>query len=115
MKYRLVAGGSVLEERVFEGTPNEMVSMYYDQGGKLAMTHYCVMGNRPGMTLKSSDLTTIKFDFDATCGINPATESHMHALTIHFDDADTITTSCKAIMDGKEAPEHPTTLKRVKS
>jgi len=115
VKYRLVAGGSVLEERVFEGTPNEMVSMYYDQGGKLAMTHYCVMGNRPGMTLKSSDLTTIKFDFDATCGINPATESHMHALTIHFDDADTITTSCKAIMDGKEAPEHPTTLKRVKS
>src|SRR5262245_49247510 len=40
--YRLLAGGSVLEERVFSGTPNEMVSMYYDQNGKLAMTHYCV-------------------------------------------------------------------------
>src|SRR5689334_2395325 len=37
--YRMLAGGSVLEERVFEGTPNEMVTMYYDQGGKLAMTH----------------------------------------------------------------------------
>jgi hypothetical protein len=38
----------------------------------------------------------------------------MHALTITFDNADTITTGCRAIVDGKEMPEHPTTLKRVK-
>ncbi|MBI3192181.1 MAG: hypothetical protein HYZ36_05895 [Pedosphaera parvula] len=115
MHYRLLAGGSVLEERVFAGTPNEMVTMYYDKDGKLAMTHYCVMGNRPAMRLKSSDDKSIKFDFDATCGINPAKESHMHALTLTFDDADTITASCKAIMDGKEMAEHPTTLKRAKN
>jgi hypothetical protein len=115
IQYRLLAGGSVLEERCFINTPNEMVTMYYDQAGKLAMTHYCVMGNRPGMKLKSSDAKTINFDFDATCGINPRKESHMHALSITFDDADTITTSCKAIMDGKEMAEKPTTLKRVKS
>jgi hypothetical protein len=114
IQYRLLAGGSVLEERCFAGTPNEMVTMYYDQNGKLAMTHYCVMGNRPGMKLKSSDAKTINFDFDATCGINAKKESHMHALSITFDDADTITTSCTAIMDGKEQPDHPTTLKRVK-
>src|SRR6476469_3220480 len=69
VKYRLLAGGSVLEERVFEGTPHEMITMYYDQEGKLALTHYCVMGNRPGMLLKSSDDKTIKLDFDKTCGI----------------------------------------------
>jgi hypothetical protein len=91
-----------------------MVTMYYDNGGKLAMTHYCVFGNRPGMKLKSSDAKTIKFDFDATCGINPAKESHMHALSITFDDANTITTSCIAMMEGKELPPQPTTLKRVK-
>lgn len=115
VQYRLLAGGSVLEERVFVGTPNEMVTMYYDQEGKLAMTHYCVFGNRPAMKLKSSDAKSIKFDFDATCGINPKKESHMHALSITFDDADTITTSCKAMMDGKEMEEKPITLKRVKS
>lgn len=114
MQYRLLAAGSVLEERVFAGTPNEMVTMYYDRDGKLAMTHYCVLGNRPGMILKSADAKTIKFDFDAACGINPKKESHMHALAITFDGPDTITTSCQAIMDGKEMPEHPTTLKRVK-
>jgi hypothetical protein len=115
VRYRLLAGGSVLEERVFEGTPHEMVTMYYDQGGKLALTHYCVMGNRPAMVLKSSDSKTLAFDFDPSCGIDPEKESHMHALKIRFDDSDTITTSCRAIMDGKEVPEHPTTLKRVKS
>jgi hypothetical protein len=115
IQYRLLAAGSVLEERVFAGTPNEMVTMYYDQDGKLAMTHYCVFGNRPSMKIKSADAKTIKFDFDATCGINPNKESHMHALSITFDDADTITTSCKAIIDGKEQAEKPATLKRVKS
>jgi len=115
VQYRLLAGGSVLEERVFAGTPNEMMTMYYDRDGKLAMTHYCMMGNRPGMLLKSADAQTLKFDFDKTCGIDPRKESHMHGLTIRFDDAETITTSCKAIVDGKEIPEHPTTLKRAKS
>ena len=113
VEYRLVAAGTAVEERCFAGTPNEMVSMYYDQGGKLAMTHYCIMGNRPRMLLKSSDDKTIKFDFDKSCGINPKKESHMHALTITFNDANTITTSCKAMMDGKEMAEHPTTLTRV--
>src|SRR5689334_10245398 len=45
LQYRLLAGGSVLEERCFSGTPNEMITMYYDQNGKLAMTHYCMLGN----------------------------------------------------------------------
>jgi hypothetical protein len=114
-QYRLIAGGTVLEERMFPDTPHEMVTMYYDQNGKLAMTHYCVLGNRPGMKLKSSDAKSIQFDFDATCGINPTKESHMHAMTLTFEDADTIKVSCKGIMDGKEEPDHVTTLKRVKS
>lgn len=115
IQYRLLAGGSVLEERCFQGTPGEMVTMYYDQGDKLAMTHYCSLGNRPAMTLVSSDSKSIKFEFDSTCGIDPGKESHMHALTINFDDADTITTTCKAIIDGKESEPHNATFKRVKS
>ena len=114
-EYRLIAGGSVLEERVFAGTPNEMITMYYDKNGKLAMTHYCTLGNRPQMFLKFSDDKSLTFDFDKSCGINPKKESHMHALKITFNDADTITTSCRAFMDGKEMPEHPTQLKRVKN
>jgi hypothetical protein len=113
--YRLIAGGSVLEEKVFAGTPNEMTTMYYDKNGRLALTHYCVLGNRPGMVLASADAKTLKFAFDPTCGIDPKRESHMHALTLTLVDADTLTVSCRAFIEGKEMPEHPTTLKRVKS
>ncbi|MFO1501873.1 MAG: hypothetical protein U1G07_26440 [Verrucomicrobiota bacterium] len=115
VRFRLLAGGTVVEERVFEGTPNEMVTMYYEQNGKLALTHYCVMGNRPAMVIGSANGKTIKFDFDKSCGIDTAKESHMHALTMTFDDADTITTSCQAFIGGKEMDDHPTTLKRIKS
>lgn len=115
VRYRLLAAGSVLEERVFENTPNEMVTMYFDKEGKLALTHYCMMGNRPAMNVKSSDDKSITFDFDGSCcTINPKKESHMHGMTVSFVDADTVTSSCKAIMEGKEMPDHPVTLKRVK-
>lgn len=113
-EYRLLAAGSVLEEKVFVGTPNEMTTMYYDKNGKLSLTHYCMMGNRPGMVLSSADAKTLRFAFDKTCGINPRQESHMHSLTLTFEDADTLTASCKAFMDGKEMAEHPTVMKRVK-
>src|SRR6185503_10273137 len=93
-QYRLISGGSVLEEKVFAGTPNEMTTMYYDKKGKLALTHYCMLGNRPGMVLKSADAKTIKFAFDETCGINAKEESHMHSMTLKFDDADTLTATC---------------------
>ncbi len=115
VQYRLIAGGTVLESREFPGTPQEMVTMYYEQDGKVALTHYCVLGNRPAMKLKSSDGKTLAFDFDESCGIDSKKQSHMHALTIEFDDSNTITTKCKAIMDGKAMEEHSTTFKRVKT
>jgi hypothetical protein len=113
--YRLLAGGSVLEERVFAGTPNEMVTMYFEKDGKLALTHYCLFGNRPGMVLKSSDENSLRFDFDASCGIDVLKESHMNSMTITFKDANTITAQCKAMIEGRETDGEPTVLKRVKS
>lgn len=115
VQYRMIAGGSVLEERIFPGTPHEMVTMWYEKDGKLSMTHYCVLGNRPAMALKSSEGKSMTFDFDPSCGIDPSKENHMHALTITFEDKDTITTKCKAVMEGKENEAHGVTLKRVKS
>jgi hypothetical protein len=116
VQYRLLAGGTVLEERSFPGTPHEMVTMFYDnKDGKLALTHYCVMGNRPAMVLDSSEGKTLKFAFDDSCGINTSKEPHMHALKLTIEDQNTVTASCRAFIDGKELPEKPTTLKRVKA
>lgn len=114
VSFRLIAGGSAIEERVFAGTPMEMTTMYYDQNGKLALTHYCAWGNRPTMVLKSSDRKTIEFDFDAACGIDEKKEPHMHSLKISFDSRNKITTYCQAVVEGKESPMQPCVLKRVK-
>ena len=85
------------------------------KAGKLAMTHYCVLGNRPEMTVKSSDAKSITFDLDAACcTFDPQKESHMSGTTGRFDDADTISSSCRGVMDGKTIPEKVTTWKRVK-
>jgi len=113
VEYRLVSGGSVIEERIFAGTPKEMVTMYHDKGGKLALTHYCMLRNQPAMRLKSSDKKTLKFDFDATCGIDPKSETHMHSLAITFDGTDTIVQDWKLFEGGKVKESHPFTLKRV--
>ena len=88
--------------------------MYYDRKGKLGLTHYCMLGNRPGMLFKSADAKTIKFDFDSKCGV-PKTEMHMHSLTLTFDDADTITQDWKLFENGQAKESHPFTLKRVKA
>src|SRR2546429_1329640 len=80
VEYRLVSGGSAIEERIFAGTPKEMVTMYHDKSGKLALTHYCMLRNQPGMRLKSADTNTLKFDFDPACGLDEKSEMHMHAL-----------------------------------
>jgi hypothetical protein len=114
VEYRLVAGGSTLEERFFAGTPMEMVTMYHDQHGKLALTHYCMLHNQPGMLLKSSDATKLSFDFDKTCGVDKSS-MHMHSLVITFQDADNIMQDWKLYENGKAKESHPFTLKRVKS
>jgi hypothetical protein len=115
VEYHLVSGGSVIEEKQFAGTPKEMVTMYHDQKGKLALTHYCMLGNQPGMVLKSADAKTLKFDFDAMCGVNAKKDTHMHSLAITFVDADTITQEWAMFQAGKEEGKHPFTLKRVKA
>jgi hypothetical protein len=115
VEYRLISGGSAIEERIFAGTPKEMLTIYHDRKGKLALTHYCMLGNQPGMALKSADSKSLQFDFDPKCGVDEKSEMHMHALTITFDDANTITQDWKLYQDGKIKESHPFTLKRVKA
>lgn len=87
-EFRLIAGGSVVEERFAAGTPMEMLSTYYDVNGKLMMTHYCALRNQPRMRLVKSTADSLTFDFTPTPGLDPAKEHHMHGATYTFLDAD---------------------------
>ena len=103
--YRVTAAGSAVEETLFPGTPEEMVTMYHMDGDQLVLVHYCAAGNQPHMKLKESgDPNTLAFEF--TSGTNMKdTDMHMHSAKITFVDADHIKGVWSSMKDGKPAGE----------
>jgi hypothetical protein len=106
-KFRLIAGGSVVEERFAEGTPMEMLSTYHDVDGKLTMTHYCMLRNQPRMKLVKSTANSLTFDLAPTPGLNPAKDKHMHGATYTFIDANHFQLEGVAWENGKPSPCGP--------
>lgn len=90
--YELTSAGNAIVERFAAGKPHEMVTVYHDFNGKLAMTHYCSLGNQPHMELTSPGETTLKFVLsEKSPGLVSLNEMHMHALSIAVDGKDSIT------------------------
>ena len=83
VEYTLSSGGSAVVEKLFPGTEHEMVSVYYDENGKLAMQHYCMLAAKPKLDLKSSDAKNIELDFSKSNTIDTS-QPHMHSLSLSF-------------------------------
>ena len=114
-QYRVISGGSAVEERLFADTPKEMVTIYHDKDGKVSLTHYCMLCNRPAMTMVKSDGKSISFDLAKDSEIKVDSEMHMHALTLTLDDADHLTHDWTLYQDGKAKERKPFQFERVKS
>ena len=90
--YELTSAGNAIVERFAAGKPHEMVTVYYDYRGKLAMTHYCSLGNQPHMELMNPGGSDLSFVLSVTApGLASLNEMHMHALTIAVNGRDSIT------------------------
>ncbi len=113
-QYRVVSGGSAIEERLFVDTPKEMVTLYHDKDGKLALTHYCTLCNRPAMTLVKSEGKSLEFDLAKDSDIKVDSEKHMHAVTLTLADADHLTHDWTLFEGGKAKDHHPFQFERVK-
>jgi len=113
-QYRVIAGGSAIEERMFANTPKEMVTLYHEKDGRLVLTHYCMLCNRPSMTLVKSDAKSLTFDLAKDSEIKVDTEKHMHSAVITFVDADHLTQNCTLFDHGKAQQDHPFQFERVK-
>jgi len=113
VNYQVTSGGSAVVETLFPGTPHEMVSVYDDEGGKLSMTHYCMLKNHPRMTLKSADENAINLDFASDSAFDPAKEPHMHSLSISFKDKDNMVQSWTMYENGKAKETATFTFSRV--
>ncbi|OYW77597.1 MAG: hypothetical protein B7Z37_03320 [Verrucomicrobia bacterium 12-59-8] len=113
-QYRVIAGGSAVEERMFPNTPKEMVTLYHEKDGKLVLTHYCMLCNRPSMTLVKSDDKSLTFDLNKDSEIKVDSEKHMHSAVFTFVDADHLTQNWTLFDNGKAQDEHPFQFVRVK-
>src|SRR5438309_10855846 len=79
-------GNAILHEMKGEG-PDNPITMFYLDGDRLLLTHYCDAGNRPRMAGKlSPDGKTLEVDF-VDVGNDSATQGgHMqHAVVIIID------------------------------
>ena len=102
--YKLTSGGAALEETLFPGTDHEMVSVYYQSGDTVAMTHYCMLGNRPQFQALNAGSNEIEFKMVESPGINQEIDRHMHHIDMKFIDASHIDIQWQGMANGK--PDH---------
>ncbi len=108
VEYKVTSGGSAVVETLFPGTPHEMVSVYHDEHGKIAMTHYCMLGNQPNLRLTQASDKELDFSLADGSGIDLATEQHMHALKLMQGDTDHLSQVWTCYEGGK--PSHNVTI-----
>lgn len=104
LSYELSGGGSVVVERIFKGTPREMVTMYHNNGDRLMLTHYCTLKNQPRMQSTGTDEKKISFGFVDGTNLNAKNDMHMHNLTVTRVDADRLQQDWTLYQGGKPGP-----------
>jgi hypothetical protein len=104
--YQLTAGGTAVMEENKMGD-EDMLSLFYVDGERLLMTHFCPSGNQPRMKASfSPDLKTLTFDFlDATNLPNLQT-GHMSNASYVFTGADQYTEEWTYIRGSKSTVFH---------
>ena len=113
-EYRVAANGSVVVERSFPDTPKEMISVYYDRGGKLSMTHYCALANQPQMSLTSSEEGVLTFEL-VKGSLDSEEMPHMNGVSIAFDGGDEMSQTWSMFPgSGQETQTHTMHFRRAR-
>jgi hypothetical protein len=103
LSYELVSGETALLERESSETMPSMVTLYYVDGGRLLLTHYCMVGNQPRMQAKAFNSGTGELDFQFLDATNLATPGagHMHNAKIRIVDDSHLVSEWQFYENGK--------------
>ena len=115
MIYEVTAAGTVVLERLFAGTPHEMITMYYMNDQDLLLTHFCAMGNQPRMkAVRGGDTKVLNFQFLDATNLPSQTAPHMHEGHVQWIDPDHIKSAWTTFIEGKAAGDATFDLTRSK-
>ena len=103
--FKTIAQGSVVHESSFDAHPNEtMATMYYLDGERLMLTHYCVSKTQPRLQATAFEDGGRKVTFTFLDGGNlPSRDKgHMDKVVINFMDDDHFTSQWTWYQQGQE-------------
>lgn len=101
--YTVIAGGTSVMADIKMGD-EAMTSLYYVDGGRLLMTHFCPSNNQPRMqAVISPDGKTVTFDFLDATNLASQQTGHMHKAVYSFVDADHYSEDWTWKHEGKDA------------
>lgn len=105
ISFKTIAAGSIVVENSFDAHPNEtMMTMYYLDGNRLMLTHYCVAKNQPRLVATSftDEGKTITFTFLDGTNIPTRDRGHMDKAVFRFIDDNHITSRWTWFQNGEE-------------
>jgi hypothetical protein len=99
---RVTSMGNALVHEMKGGGPDDPITMFYLDGDRLLLTHYCDAGNRPRMVGKMSpDGKTLEFDFLDVGNYSSSQGGHMQHAVFTFIDANHHTEDWTFMLEGK--------------
>jgi hypothetical protein len=106
-------GNAIVHEMKGEG-PDDPITMFYMDGDRLLLTHYCDAGNRPRMAAKlSPDGKTLEFDLVDVGNYSSTQGGHMQHAVFNIIDANHHTEEWTFFLEGKPAMIAHLDLKRT--
>lgn len=87
-------------EKLFVGKPNEMVSIYYLDMGRLNMDHYCSLGNQPRMVAAAGTESMISFELVGVTDMADANDLHISSHALELNGPEDITAHWGATRNG---------------
>lgn len=105
--YQVVSAGSALLERLQGEDESEMVTVYTADGDRVAVTHYCSVGNQPQMLTEpiTGQVTEFTFNFVRATNLKSPDDGHMVGLVVRLQDKDHFTQTWTFQEKGKKQTE----------
>jgi hypothetical protein len=108
-------GNALMHEMTGGGRSDDPITMFYMDGDRLLLTHYCDAGNRPRMAGKMMpDGKTVDFDFLDVANLSSEQHGHMQHAVVTMLDPNHHTEDWTFMMEGDKPMHAHIDLQRTK-